>query len=88
MSYRKRSAKDIAIDDATATDTINDADLLSAVIVYPEKDKKFIKIKLEDEILQLCKRIAAIKNIDNYTKLIDIYIRNGVEIDKELLKRI
>jgi len=89
MSHVRRSASDLAIDEATITDTLNDADLSSAEAVYPHKQKKVvINIKLEDEIVQLCKRIAAIKRIDNVTKLIDTYIRNGVENDKKLLKRI
>lgn len=89
MSKRERSATDLAIDEATATDTLNDADLTSAVVFYPPREKKVaIKLNLEDEIIQLCKRIAAIKQFDTVTKLIDSYIRDGIENDKKLLKRI
>ena len=89
MNPIRRSASDLAIDEATMNDTLNDADLSSTEVFYPHKQKKVaIKIKLEDEIVQLCKWIAAIKRIDNVTKLIDSYIRNGVENDKKLLKRI
>jgi hypothetical protein len=87
MNNRERSISELAIDEATATDTLNDVDLSSAVAVYPPKKKKIaIKISLEDEIIQFCKRIAAIKHIDNFTKLIDTYIRDGIENDKKLLK--
>lgn len=89
MNHIRRSTSDLAIDEETVTDTLKDADLSSAEVVYPYEDKQVaIKIKLDDEIVQLCKRIAAIKRIDNVTRLIDSYIRNGVENDKKLLKRI
>lgn len=89
MNKQRRSLTDLAIDEATAADTLNDADLSSAVVVYPAREKKVaIKINIEDEIIQLCKRIAAVKHFDTVSKLLDSYIRKGVEKDKELLKRI
>ena len=40
INTRNRKLKEIEIDEATANDTIRDADLSSAEIIYPQNKKK------------------------------------------------
>ena len=88
MDSKKRTTYDLSVDDATASDTLKDADLSTAEIVSPLKGNKVaIKIKLENEILNLCHRIADAKHVDNIMDLIDEYIRNGINKDKKILEQ-
>lgn len=88
MNTKKRTIYDLSVDDATASDTLKDADLSSAEVVYPPKENQVaIKIKLENETLKLCQRIADLKHIDNFMDLIDEYIRNGIDKDKKILEQ-
>ncbi len=87
MNTKKRTYYDLSIDDATASDTLKDADLSSAEVVYPLKENQVaIKIKLKKETLKLCKQIADLKHVDNFMELIDEYIRNGIDKDKNILE--
>jgi len=89
MNSKKRSVYDLAIDKATARDTIKDADLSTLEVVCPsEKNHVAIKINLKDETLDLCKKIAAIKHFNSYLELIDDYIRNGIDQDKKILEKV
>ena len=89
MDSKKRTIYDLSIDDITASDTLKDADLSSAEIVYPLKENQVaIKIKLKKETLKLCKQIADLKHVDNFMELIDEYIRNGIDKDKEILEKV
>jgi len=86
MNTKKRSARDLAVDEATSNDTIKDADLSTAEFVYPRQMKKIsFKIDIDEKIFELCKKIADKKHLPDYSKLIDQYIREGVEKDKKLV---
>lgn len=88
MDSKKRTIYDLSIDDATASDTLKDADLSSTEVVYPAKENQVaIKIKLKKETLRLCQQIADLKHIDNFLDLNDEYIRNGIDKDKNILEK-
>ena len=84
MKTKLRSAKDLAIDAATANDTIRDADLSTAEVVFPGK-KVIFKIDIDEKTFELCKKIADKKHIFDYSKLINQYIKDGVKRDKKIL---
>ena len=86
MSTKERSKQELAIDEATTIDTIRDAELSTAEIVYPNKNKKIVlKIDIEEKTFESCKKIANKKHFSDYSKLINQYIREGVEKDEKLL---
>ena len=86
MNTKKRSERDLAVDEATSNDTIKDADLSTAEFVYPRQMKKIsFKIDIDEKIFELCKKIADKKHLPDYSKLIDQYIKEGVEKDKKLV---
>ena len=86
MKIKKRSAQDLAVDEATSNNTIRDADLSTAEVVYPRKNKKIMfKIDLDEKIFEVFKKIADKKQIDDYSQLLDQYIRDGIEKDEKLL---
>lgn len=87
MDSKERAIYDLSIDDATASDTLKDADLSSAEVVYPLNENQVaIKIKIKKETLKLCQQIADLKHVDNFMELIDEYIRNGIDKDKNILE--
>lgn len=87
MDSKERAIYDLSIDDATAGDTLKDADLSSAEVVYPLNENQVaIKIKIKKETLKLCQQIADLKHVDNFMELIDEYIRNGIDKDKNILE--
>jgi hypothetical protein len=89
MIKTKRSKKNRDIDNITANDTLSDADLSGAVITFPEKSKKVqLNMRLEPELIELTKQIAALKHFDGYTQLLRMYIWEGVEKDKGLLRSV
>jgi hypothetical protein len=89
IDSKKRTIYDLSIDDATASDTLKDADFSSAEVVYPLKENQAaIKIQLKKETLTLCKQIADLKHIDNFMELIDEYIRNGIDKNKKILEKV
>ena len=83
---RKRSRKDLEIDQATAKDQLSDADLETAVVTFPEKVRKVpLNLRIEPEVVELSRRIAEAKHLDGYTQLLRLYIREGLERDRALL---
>ena len=88
MNTKKRTNYDLSVDDATASDTLKDAELSSAEVIYPlQENQVAIKIKLKKETLKLCQQIADLKHVDNFIDLIDEYIRNGIDKDKKILEQ-
>ena len=84
----KRNRKDMHIDRETSEDTLTDGDLESAVVVYPERNKKIpLNMRIEPEAVELSKQIAGLKHLDGYTQLLRMYIWEGIERDRELLKK-
>ena len=56
---RKRSRKDLEIDQATIGDRLADADLATAVVTFPEKARKVpLNMRIEPELVELSSRIA------------------------------
>lgn len=85
----ERNAKEQAIDQATENDSLSDADLESAVITYPKKTRKIaLNMRIEPEVVTQAKQVAQAKNLDGYTQLLRLYIREGLERDREYLDKI
>ena len=84
MNTKKRSVRDLAVDAATVNDTIKDGDLQTAEIIYPGK-KIVFKIDIDENTLELCKKIANKKHIFDTSKLINQYIKDGVKKDEKML---
>ena len=85
---KTRSKKDLEIDQKTGSDTLNDADLESAVVVSPEKNRKVqLNMRIEPEGIELAKQIAAVKHLDGYTQLLRMYIWESLERDRQLLEK-
>lgn len=81
-----RNSKDQIIDRDTETDSIEDADLDSAVVFTPKKTPKIaLNMRIEQEIVTQAKQVAQAKNLDGYTQLLRLYIREGLERDRELI---
>jgi len=88
MNIKERTSQELAIDEATAEDTLSDVELSSAQIIRPSKSKKIpLRLNIENEIIQLCRQIATIKHIDSVTQLIQKYIRDGVDKDRNLINK-
>lgn len=89
MTKRRRTKKDIEIDEVTANDSLLDADVGSAEVVFPGKKKKIaINMRLEPEAVKLAKQLAALKHLDGYTQLLRIYIWEGIERDRTILSQL
>ena len=85
----KRRRKDLEIDRATEKDRLSDADLNTAVVVFPEKGRKIpLNMRIEPEVVELAKQIARARHLDGYTQLLRIYIREGLERDRALLENL
>jgi|GEM_PF-2998893 len=85
---RRRSRKDLEIDQATAKDRLSDADLKTTVVIFPKKAQKVpLNMRIEPEVVELSRRIAEIRRLDGYTQLLRLYIREGLERDRALLKK-
>lgn len=83
----KRTLKNLKIDQETSGDTLVDGDLKSAIVVYPRKNRKMaLNMRIESEAVELSKQIAGLKHLDGYTQLLRIYIWEGLERDRKLLK--
>ena len=82
----KRRQKDLEIDQATAQDRLEEADLDRAKVIFPEKGRKIPpNMRIEPEVVELSRRIAAARHLDGYTQLLRLYIREGLERDRTLL---
>ena len=82
----KRRQKDLQIDQATAQDRLEDADLDRAKVIFPEKGRKIpLNMRIEPEVVELSRRIATVRHLDGYTQLLRLYIREGLERDRTLL---
>ena len=89
MTKKRRKKKDIEIDELTANDSLLDADVSSAEVVFPGKKKKMaINMRLEPEAVKLAKQLAALKHLDGYTQLLRIYIWEGIERDRTILSQL
>ena len=87
MTKGRRRKRDIEIDELTANDSLSEADVDSAEVVFPEKTKKIaINMRLEPEAVKLAKQLAALKHLDGYTQLLRLYIWEGIERDRAMLK--
>ena len=87
MTKGRRAKRDIEIDELTANDSLSEADVDSAEVVFPEKTKKIaINMRLEPEAVKLAKQLAALKHLDGYTQLLRLYIWEGIERDRAMLK--
>jgi len=79
----KRSKADLKIDQETENDGLNDADLDSAVVTIPKKQPKIaLNMRIEPEVVAQAKEVAIARNLDGYTQLLRLYIREGLERDK------
>ena len=86
MDKKIRKSEEIAIDKATTEDTLQDADLSSAEVVFPPSHEQIeLYLRVENELIQLCEKIAALKYFENVTHLIRKYIQDGIEKARELL---
>ena len=86
MTMRRLKKKDIEIDELTANDSLSDADVDSAEVIFPNKTKKIaINMRLDPEAVKLAKQLAALKHLDGYTQLLRIYIWEGIERDRTML---
>ena len=47
-----------------------------------------LNMRVEPEIVALTKKIAALKHLDGYTQLLRMYIWEGVEKDRSLLRKV
>lgn len=84
----KRNSKDIEIDRATETDRISDADLDSAMISFPQKTAKIaLNMRIEPELVAQARQVAKVRNLDGYTQLLRLYIREGLERDQKRLRK-
>jgi hypothetical protein len=84
----KRKAKDQEIDRATENDGLSEADFESAVITYPKKTPKIaLNMRIETEVVAQAKKVARARNLDGYTQLLRLYIREGLERDHELFEK-
>ena len=82
-----RSLKDQKIDQDTENDSLADADLNSAVVFIPKKTPKIpLNMRIEPEVVAQAKQVAQAKNLDGYTQLLRLYIREGLERDRKLLE--
>lgn len=89
MTKKRRTKKDIEIDELTANDSLLDADVSSVEVVFPGKKKKMaINMRLEPEAVKLAKQLAALKHLDGYTQLLRIYIWEGIERDRTILSEL
>lgn len=89
MRERKRSKREVDIDTKTAGDTLDDAALDRAFITFPRRKKKIaLNMRVEPEIVAITKKIAALKHLDGYTQLLRMYIWEGVEKDRSLLRKV
>ncbi len=87
MTKGRRRKRDIEIDDLTANDSLSEADIGSAEVVFPDKTKKIaINMRLEPEAVKLAKQLAALKHLEGYTQLLRLYIWEGIERDRAMLK--
>ncbi len=87
MTKGRRRKRDIEVDELTANDSLSEADIDSAEVVFPDKIKKIaINMRLEPEAVKLAKQLAALKHLDGYTQLLRIYIWEGIERDRTMLK--
>ena len=88
MTKKRRTKKDIEFDELTANDSLLDADVSSAEVVFPGKKRKVpINMRLEPEAVKLAKQLAALKHLDGYTQLLRIYIWEGIERDRTILSQ-
>jgi len=86
---KKRIQKDLRVDRATEEDRLSDADTETAVVVFPERGRKIpLNMRIEPEVVELSRRIAEARNLDGYTQLLRLYIREGLERDRTLLSKV
>jgi hypothetical protein len=58
------------------------------VVVFPEEGRKIaLNMRIEPEVVELSRRIAAARHLDGYTQLLRLYIREGLERDRALLDK-
>lgn len=79
----KRKPADLKVDQATEQDGLSDADLNSTMITIPKKSPKIaLNMRIEPEVVAQAKEVANARNLDGYTQLLRLYIREGLERDK------